>query len=501
MRAALGRNVVANLLATASGIVVALIALPIVLDEVGTAAYGVWTIGLALILFFSVADTGFAPAIQRWTALAHGAGNLPAAARILWSALLLYVVLGLAAMAVLALLAEPLTNLFDFPADLREDAIEMFRLVGVVMLVTMLAAAVGNVLQGLERFVAFGFTTAIAALANLAAIIVLLADGRGIVGLAEAAIVQQLVMLVGRVWVLRDVLLAARPGLVPRAEMGEMAVFSAKLQPSVFAWLLNSQSDKIVMGLVASAATVGQLGVASQIADAGRLIAGAALAPIVTSLAVVRAGAEHQALQRHFAWTHRLWLEVILGGTIIALGSLYALILAWLGEGYGEATVFAVFLVAAMGGALLTGTAAAYLRAIGSPGLEGSYGLVMVALNVLFTVPLAIAFGSVGVVSGTLLAYTLAALWMLRRFAARAPETVRPTGPEMARAALIACPVSLLAGGLGALAATALPQGVALVPVLALTAGALLGFLSLISGRPLTPTGMRVLLADMRGSA
>jgi O-antigen/teichoic acid export membrane protein len=278
-------------------------------------------------------------------------------------------------------------------------------------------------------------------------------------------------------------------------------VFSAKLQPSVWAWLINSQSDKVVMGLIASTATLGQLGIASQVADAGRLVAGAALAPIISSLAVAFAAADPERLRRHFAWTHRLWLETIGGGTIIGLGVLYPLLLAWLGEGYGEAALFGAFLVGAMGFALLGGTAVAYLRALGRPGIESRYGLIMVGLNVVFTVVLAVAFGPLGVVGGTLAAYALAAGWLLRRFALEAPETVRPRARDAIRPGLLALAAGAFAGAAGLGVNAVAPRGLALAGVAAAAGLAFAGYLSAVTGRPLTPRGMRALMAALRQPA
>jgi O-antigen/teichoic acid export membrane protein len=498
VRAALGRNVVANLLSAASGIAASLVSLPIVLDAVGPAGYGVWTIGLAIIAWFSVADTGFAPAVQRWTAWAKGEDRPEDVVALLWTTLLAYIALGVVMLGAALLLAEPATRLFDFPAALRADAVRTLELVGLVLLVTMVGAALGNVLQGLERFVAMGVTTALGAIAFLASVVVLLEAGRGIVGLAEAAIVQQGTIALTRACAVRRLVTGHRPRLVGRAQVREMAVFSAKLQVSVLAWLFNSQSDKVVMGLVASTATVGQLGIASQVADAGRLVAGAALAPIVASLAVTAALRDPERLRVHFAWVHRTWLEVIGGGTVIGLAVLHPLLLAWLGRGYGEASVFGAFLVAGMGGALLTGTAVAYLRAIGRPGLEARYGVVMVVLNIAFTVPLALVLGPVGVVAGTLLAYVLAALWLLRRFAAEAPETVRPRPADLLRPLGLALLCGALGGGAALAAAEALPQGVALVPVGLAGAAAFGAYLAAVSRRPPTPAGVRAVLAGLR---
>src|SRR3954454_25007632 len=119
----------------------------------------------------------------------------------------------------------------------------------------------------------------------------------------------------------------------------------------------------------------------------------------------------------------------MIGGTLIGLGALYPLIAGWLGPGHTRAAVLAAFLVAGTGFSMLTGTGVGYLRALGRPGLEGKTGLVVVGLNLALTVPLAIAFGAIGVVAGTFGAYVYGVFWFMGRFWRAAPELSRPPIP------------------------------------------------------------------------
>ena len=90
MRAEIGRNVLANLVNVAATIGASLVTLPYILDHIGTAGYGVWTIALTFILYLTGAEAGFGPAAQRWTAVSHGGGETTGIRRILWSSLVLF---------------------------------------------------------------------------------------------------------------------------------------------------------------------------------------------------------------------------------------------------------------------------------------------------------------------------------------------------------------------------------------------------------------------------
>jgi O-antigen/teichoic acid export membrane protein len=503
MRAALGRNVLANLVNVAASIGASLVSLPFILSHIGTAGYGVWTIALTFILYITGAEGGFGPAAQRWASLSHGAGVQEGIRRVLWTTVILYVAVGgLVALAMIAA-ASAIVDLFDFPRRFHGDAVSMFRIVGGVLALSLVSAGLANVLQGVNRFTATATSSAVGSAFYLAAVFVLLSDtSRPLVALALAALTQQVVTVVLRLWALRQTIAGGRPIVLRRHEWRELLGFSARLQVGVLSGLFNSQSDKVVAGLVAPTVTVGQLGIASQLADAGRVVAGAALIPINTSLAVAVGAGDRDRLREQFTWVLRVWQIAMLGGTAIGLGVLYPLIRGWLGPGHGEAAVLGAFLVAGTGMGLLSFPAAGYLRAVGRPGPEGLYGAVVVGLNLAFTVPLALAWGARGVVAGTFLAYVIGVLWFMRRFWTLVPELPPRSLRELARPLVLA----LAAGGVAAIVGFAsvdlLPRGVSLIPTTAVGVGAFAVYLAVATGTPLRVSSFRDLVRGLRpGSA
>src|SRR3954454_5520278 len=90
MRPALSRNVAASVANAAAVVATSLVTVPLILDAVGTGGYGVWTLGLAMILYASILETGVGPAVQRFTAYARGSGDREHISRLSWTALALY---------------------------------------------------------------------------------------------------------------------------------------------------------------------------------------------------------------------------------------------------------------------------------------------------------------------------------------------------------------------------------------------------------------------------
>lgn len=481
MRPSLPRNVIASVLNAVAVLATALVSVPLILDAVGTAGYGAWTLGLTVILYISILETGLGPAIQRFVAAAGGANDTAAVQRLLATTLVAYVVLGLAVLGLLQPLAGPIADLVDLPADLREQGEDFFRVLGVPLLLALLSAGLSNVLGGLQRFAAVAVTGVIGAVAFLVAI-VLLVEENDLVALAQALAIQQLVLVICRLAALRDV--ASPRGLADRATLRQLVGFSARLQATVFAELINWQSDKLVVAAVSNATTLGQLGIGAQLADGGRLLSGAALSPITASLAHTAGTGDDAALRRDYLRLHRIWTLGVGGTAVLLAANAHPLIEAWLGDGYQDAGTFGTLLIAGSAFGLLTGTGIAYMRAVGRPSLEARFGVAVVGLNLLFTIPLALALGPFGVVSGTIAAYALGAAYFFSRLRHEVPVWPFPDRTAALRTGASLAVVSVASVLLDIVWAGALPAGFALLPVGITMAAALAIYLRVALGRP-----------------
>ena len=118
---------------------------------------------MAFVIYLAIAEAGLAPSAQRFVAVSQGAGDLGAAARILWSSLAAYLAVGIVVGAAIALTAPAIAGVFDFPPALENDAEELMRLVAIGIPLALGGAALANLQQGLGRFPAATATTALGA--------------------------------------------------------------------------------------------------------------------------------------------------------------------------------------------------------------------------------------------------------------------------------------------------------------------------------------------------
>lgn len=487
-RPSLSGSIVANGLNVVVVVGAALLAVPLLIDRLGIAAYGVWTLAQTVVIYVTTAELGFGPALARFVSVHVEHPDRPR--QVLVTALGLYAAVGLAIAVLCQLLAGPLVDLFSVPGRLHAAAVATVGIVGWVTLAALLASALGHVLTGLERFRDFAVTNALGAVAWLLALFVLLRHHARLQDVAYAALLQWSLVALLRLASVQRLALSRGPRLPGRALLRDLARFSLRLQLGVLSTLVNTQTDRVVIGAVAPPATLGQAGIATQLADAGRSLSYAAFHPMAARMAVTFGTEGRDALDTLLARQQRLWAIATWGGIAVMVGAIRPAIGAWLPHGpgtgsYDKAALFAVLLTLGYGVGTLPGPTFAYLRARGNPMLESTFGAVTMIVNLTATIVFGVLFGAVGVVGATTVAYLTSTAWVTRRARRNLPQ---PSGSPfpLLRVALGAIFSAAATYSAGEALLAALPRLLALVGVVAGAGAALALYLAALTDvRPL----------------
>jgi O-antigen/teichoic acid export membrane protein len=118
------------------------------------------------------------------------------------------------------------------------------------------------------------------------------------------------------------------------------------------------------------------------------------------------------AAAAQFERWERRWLPAVLGYGVVAIAAIGFSVPVWLGERYALSGVVAAVLLAGYTVAVgFTGMRTCYVRAVGRPGLEMRSSIAWAVVNAILTVPFALLFGVVGVVSATAVGGVVASVY------------------------------------------------------------------------------------------
>ena len=392
---------------------------PVILRGLGDEEYGLWALFFALTGQLASFDLGLVQGTLRHVAAARERGDHAAAGSFATLALLGYVALGVAWLALIAVFMNPILAWLHIPAQ-------------------HLAIARGAMWMGPAVFVLGGFASVMMALAqacgrfDLANLITLAPTGvlAAAVGpvLRSGAGFQGLVLTVAAGWTLAAVLgvvlvAIAAPELrwaSPArsiASLPEALRFGAPLQLTTLLWTVNLQVDKVLIARYLSLAAVTTYELGARVAISAFTFPQLLLSAALPGAAALHARDDDERLRELHDRLSRYVLTAAAVTSACLLGCGDRLYAVWLGPGHAESAL--VMRGLAVGRALLlaAGAGSVIARAIGRTGLETWYHVIGLTLHVGLArlllprlgLPGVLIAGAAGYLAGSMLFVTLVA--------------------------------------------------------------------------------------------
>lgn len=149
----LTRNVLWNLLGAAAPLLVAIVAIPVLIDGLGIIRFGVLTITWMVVGYFSLFDLGLGRALTKLVAEKLGKGQNEEIPKLIWTALLLMVALGVFGALVIAILSPWLvSDVLNIPSELQPETLVAFYLLAASVPIVISSTGLQGILEAHQRF-------------------------------------------------------------------------------------------------------------------------------------------------------------------------------------------------------------------------------------------------------------------------------------------------------------------------------------------------------------
>lgn len=147
------RNVFWNLLGTGAPLLVAIVAIPILIQEMGLERFGVLTIAWMVVGYFSLFDLGLGRALTKLVSEKLGNGIDDDVPALIWTAMLLMGALGLLGMLfVMAGSAWLVGDILSIPPELQSETLVAFYLLAASIPIVISSTGLRGVLEAYQRF-------------------------------------------------------------------------------------------------------------------------------------------------------------------------------------------------------------------------------------------------------------------------------------------------------------------------------------------------------------
>ncbi len=388
---------------------------PFLLRTLGLDVFGVWSLLGALLGTLTILDGGVGASLSRFYTLHGGRGNKADVGRLVSGSLLLFVALGALITAVGYVSAPFLVRALTIPRGVRDDAVAALRCVGPLVTLALISDSAVSLLQATSRFRALAGVTFTSCAVYVLGVVLFVGSSRSLLMLVAVTALRYTVLLVGGFAAAAREFALQRPFVPGVAVRQEFRRYALRMQLSGVTFVVNGETDALVIGAVLPVRYVGLYMVGYQAATALRSLPLYAFPPILTQMTSVFARRGVAGAAGEFHRLQARWLPMVLGYGAVATSAVGFGVEAWLGPGYGTSSVVAILLTAGyMVQVATTGMRTCFVRSVGRPGLETRYSLGAMALNLVLTIPFAVLFGAVGVVAATTAGLVVGSLYFVR---------------------------------------------------------------------------------------
>lgn len=476
--AGLGWNAVGQLLV----VLVNLGLTPFLLTRLGVDRYGVFAVLASFRGLLSNLDGGIGPTATRYFAVYAGSNDRKATSSLLLTISCMIVVVSGSVLAVAFVLAPQIAGLLRSSPPLHRSAVELLRLFMPLMLVTLLQQGAGRVISAQHRWRYLNAASVLSVFVYAGLVVLFVGQGQGLIGWFWATAGQEAVLVIATCIGVRRFVNLRDLRLLPWLKMRELGRYARRVQVAEVANSFNLEIDALLVGLLFPIHYVAFYSIGSNFASQLINLPMNADAPIAVTLSRTFGSGGLDSTLEEFAKLQRLWVRAIAAFPLIGAASAYFAIARWLGPKDQLAGVVAAILLLGQAMALMGQVMDSLGKAVNLPGLESRYLGVGMIVNIVFTVPLALTIGMIGVPIGTSLGLMASSLYFLhiaRREIAPDLQSFLSEAPVKAIGGAIAVTLALefaiypvAPAGAPGLIACALPAGVGLGTYLMMTFGA-----------------------------
>jgi len=400
-------NTLLNGMAQSASMFASLIFMPMLVSSFGITHYGLFMLASSVTAYASLADFGVGTALTKMVAERYSTGDREDLPRVVSSALLFY--LGIGVVVALAMSAVALLAGSIFRVDAGDGSVmRNMLLVGAgFQLVYWPASTARHVLAGVQRYDVIARIGMLTTVLSIAATIAVIVTGEGpllLIGL------QGVVMsIAGAVSIAAAVRASGIRRLAPASGLMHLgaifsfswAIFVVQLSDALF----YSQTDRIVLGVMAGAAAVGLYEAAAKFNVLVTYVSGLTVVAVLPLAAGMAAQGREASLRSLFVRGTK-YIAALVAPVALTLAVLAEpIVRAWLGSAFsGQGTVAAVLVLPHVAVSLgIMGDSIVVSR--GRIARRIPYIIGQTVLNVVLSVILVPHYGVLGVAVGTAVAH------------------------------------------------------------------------------------------------
>jgi O-antigen/teichoic acid export membrane protein len=409
------RNTVFNSASRIWDILIGIVLTPFIIHHLGLERYGLWIMIGAVTGYFGLFDFGVGGSSVKYIAEFHSEGRLDRINNLLNTGLLFHSSLAACVIILAIALAKPFLVIFKIPPYFAKEAVTVLITASVGFGLNSVFGNFAAVQGGLQRMDISGILAICASIVGAVTTVTVLLLGYGLAGLVCVQV------LIFSLFGIINTIVAFRllPGLRVHWSLANLPMFrkmfgfGAKVQVSALATLFHFQLDKFLLASFLNLAYVSFYSIASNLVAKTRLLplmVVSALFPVASEL---HAKDDRKGLRELYTRAFKYTILIALPTSLLLMLMARPFIALWIGPGYELSGTTLQLLVVAYCANTLTAPGFLILNGMGRTDVGMKSSILAAALNLVLSVTFVIKFGYFGLVMGTVISMTTAAVYFL----------------------------------------------------------------------------------------
>lgn len=412
------RNTSFNIFARMVHMAAYLVIIPVIINNVGQARYGIWVILFAFVDYFSLLDLGFGAATVKYTADHYAQNDIFRVGQTVITALLFHLFI-VPVIVIPVFFAENIINLFNVSPENMGEAIFVLRGVLLIFAFSQVTSVFRNLLIGLQLIDIQSLCDMVNTLLYAVGGIIVVKAGLGLKGLVLLTGGLRILLVVAHAFFVFKRVPQMKSGLIHfNAKMlKEFFKYGVRLQVTSFAGLFNFQLDKLLIGYFLRMEMVAFYDLGSKIAMLIRQIPSVLLSPLIPASAELSAKADRKRLEAmHLQGAKYLILMAApIAAFLIAMAP--SVMTLWIGKNDHSYAVLALRILSiGYFFNIITGVVTSMGRGMGILYYEMNASCFIALSNLFLSLLLIMKMGFIGVLIGTSISMTVGNVVYFYRF-------------------------------------------------------------------------------------
>ncbi len=408
-RPSLKINAVSNWASLGVNIAIGLFLTPFIIRSLGKTGFGIWTLVGSFIGYYGLLNLGVGSAITRYIARYTAQKDENALNEVASTALAMFCVTGILAIAVSFSMAGVLADFFKVEPEQRQAFIQLIWIIGITTGISFPGNVFGAIVTAREHFVANNIITIVRALLRAGLTVLFINAGWGLLGVGLAPLAATVVAIISSFFLFEhyasDVCL--RLTFTNKRTLKMLLVFGGITTIIMVADILRIQLDSLVIGKFVSLDAVGVYGVAALLIRYMTRIVTAGMGVLGPRFANLDGAGKKDEMRKLFLKSLSISSFLAFGAGMMAIIFGPRFITLWAGEEYAGAASVLIIIASAYAFALSQNPGIGLMYALNKHHYYAFFTVIEAVTNVVLSIILVFRYGIVGVALGTAISMLL----------------------------------------------------------------------------------------------